>query len=361
MWTRVEPDDVEPPERLGGPPGPAPAASASWAADDSRTCPGWAMATSRAARASGGPTGSSSRISRSPTSMAIRVPSLTIERALHGTDRIAEDDVTGSALWAQLGPALRWRRPPRWSSSGDRARCLALPRIAPAGIVEIGDEHRPALHGRPDAEQQVTVLGEDSRSSPAARVRDRSPGPRRAAARAGVGTQAPPPAARTGTGRACERPQALTVRVLDRQRVELGDHLTMPSRPHVGVDARLQRSQPHLAQAGDLTVEVSIGFDVGVGMAPPQRQRLAQAVGGPSGIVDGGATPTAVLEHDGVDRRLGAVEEVGVALADDDVAEHLPQVRDVRVQRRPSHPGWRPRRTLRRAMRRPKRDGRRRR
>ena len=73
-----------------------------------------------------------------------------------------------------------------------------------------------------------------------------------------------------------QRPQALAVRVLDRQRIELGDDLAMAAGAQVGVDARLERRQPQLVEAGDLTVEESVGLDVGVGVAAPHRQRLAK-------------------------------------------------------------------------------------
>ena len=73
-----------------------------------------------------------------------------------------------------------------------------------------------------------------------------------------------------------EGAQVLAERMLDGQRIELGDDLTVPSRPHVGVDPALEGGQAQLGQAGDLTVEEPVGLDVGVGMASPHRQRLAQ-------------------------------------------------------------------------------------
>jgi hypothetical protein len=105
-----------------------------------------------------------------------------------------------------------------------------------------------------------------------------------------------------------ERAQTLTVRVFDREPVELADDLAMPARPHVGVDARFQRRQSHLAQACDFTVELSVGLDVGVGVATPQRQRLSQHVGRPSRIIDRASACTQVLECCGVNLRLCAIE-----------------------------------------------------
>ena len=68
--------------------------------------------------------------------------------------------------------------------------------------------------------------------------------------------------------------------------------MTSRCRPasHVGVDARLERGQAQLGEAGDLAVEEAVSFDVGVGMATPHRQRVAQ----PSGdIVRSPPWPTA--------------------------------------------------------------------
>ena len=124
-------------------------------------------------------------------------------RCSHGTDRIVEDDVARGSLRAQLGPALR---------RGDRlevivpaaVRRVALPRIAPTGIVEIGDQHRPALDRRSDADQTGPDPGRGfAAPDPAARVRDRCRGSRRAAHACGRTHARPPPAVRSDTGRAC--------------------------------------------------------------------------------------------------------------------------------------------------------------
>ena len=71
-------------------------------------------------------------------------------------------------------------------------------------------------------------------------------------------------------------PEVLAERMLDRQGVELGDDLTVPSRPHVGVDPVLERGKPQFGQPGDLAVEEAMGLDVGVGMAAPHRQGVTQ-------------------------------------------------------------------------------------
>jgi hypothetical protein len=123
--------------------------------------------------------------------------------------------------------------------------------------------------------------------------------------------------------------------VLDRERVQLRDDLTVPPRPHVGVDAGLDRRQAKLGQTGDLTVEKAVGFDVGVGMAAPQRQRPTQPLRGVLGFSYHHGGTAGVLERDGVDRRRRAIEQVPVAPADDHVAEGVTKVGDIGVHGRP--------------------------
>jgi hypothetical protein len=43
--------------------------------------------------------------------------------------------------------------------------------------------------------------------------------------------------------------------MLHRQRVQFGDDLPMPPRPHVGIDACFERGQTDLVQSRDLTIE----------------------------------------------------------------------------------------------------------
>ena len=139
----------------------APAASASWAADDSEHLSGMGDGDE-----SGGTCQRRTDrfvVAHLEIADVDRDPCAVVHdraRRPHGTDRFGEDDVAGGSLRAQLGPALR--RGGRLEVVVPAAvRRVALPRIAPAGIVEIGDQHRSALDGRPDADQQLTVLGED--------------------------------------------------------------------------------------------------------------------------------------------------------------------------------------------------------
>ena len=52
--------------------------------------------------------------------------------------------------------------------------------------------------------------------------------------------------------------------------------LTVPSQMQIGVDPRDQRLQPLVVQGGDLTEPQQLGRHVGEGLAPPQRERVAQ-------------------------------------------------------------------------------------
>ena len=82
-------------------------------------------------------------------------------RCAHGAVRIVEDDVPRGSFGAQLRPALS--RSDRLDVIFPTTVCrVALRRIAPTGIVEIGDQHSPALNRRSDADYEVPLLGEDS-------------------------------------------------------------------------------------------------------------------------------------------------------------------------------------------------------
>ena len=118
------------------------------------------------------------------------------------------------------------------------------------------------------------------------------------------------------------------------QSVQLGDDLTMSSRPQVGVDARLEGGQAQLRKACDLAVEEAVGLDVGVGVASPHRQRLTQSGRDIVGVAHGRRGAVGVLERRRVDRGVGAVHEVAVPLADDHVAEGVAEVGHVSVERR---------------------------
>ena len=194
---------------------------------------------------------------------------------LHGVDRLAEDGVARGALGGQfdaIGPARR-RRQLRLTTS---ERELALGRISPSGVIEVDDDDRTPAHRGTGDREQGAVLVEDASLQVLQLGR-------------GINTE---PLGENGAGVA-ERPKSLALparpverqhvegaevlskRMLDGQRVELGDDLTVPSRPQVGVDPVLESGQAQLCQTGDLTVEEAVRLDVGVRMASPHRQCLA--------------------------------------------------------------------------------------
>ena len=121
--------------------------------------------------------------------------------------------------------------------------------------------------------------------------------------------------------------------MLHGQRLQFGDDLTMPAGTQVGLDARLESGETDLVEPGRLGVQGAVGFDVGVRVAPPHRQRGPQPRRGAVGIRHRRRRPVGLLEFDAVDVAVGERQQVGVALAHDDIAEHLTQVRHVRLER----------------------------
>ena len=109
-------------------------------------------------------------------------------------------------------------------------------------------------------------------------------------------------ASRPVKGQHVEGAQVLPKRMLDGQRVELGDDLTVPSGPQVGVDPVLEGGQAQLCQTGDLAVEEAMGLDVGVRMAAPHRQRITQPGRDIIGIAERRRRPVGVLEPRCIDR-----------------------------------------------------------
>ena len=195
----------------------------------------------------------------------------------HGVDRLGEHDVAGRALRRQLdaGLALGGRRQLRASR---RAKAIS----------------RSAGSFQPASSRSATSTARRSTVGPTPISRSRSWARMRRSRSFSSGDGSIPRPSTSASLRAPERPQRLGLpagavqgehvhrpevlaeRMLDGQRVQLGDHLAMPAGPHVGVDARLERGQAKLGEAGDLAVEVPVRFDVGVRVAAPHRQRLAQ-------------------------------------------------------------------------------------
>src|SRR5262249_25767656 len=72
--------------------------------------------------------------------------------------------------------------------------------------------------------------------------------------------------------------QALTERVLERERFELADELRVAPERQIGIDALLEHRQPELLEARDLDLRERLVGEVGERRASPERQRLVQAV-----------------------------------------------------------------------------------
>ena len=79
-------------------------------------------------------------------------------------------------------------------------------------------------------------------------------------------------------------PQALLERVPRDQRLQLADQLLPGAEFQVGVDAVADRVQPQFLQPPDLGLGEFEGGEIGQRPAAPQRERLAQDLGGPLGL-----------------------------------------------------------------------------
>ena len=70
--------------------------------------------------------------------------------------------------------------------------------------------------------------------------------------------------------------QALSQRVLARQRLQLADELVVAADREIGVDPVLERGQPQLAEPRDLALDERLVGQVGQRRPAPQRERRAQ-------------------------------------------------------------------------------------
>ncbi len=109
--------------------------------------------------------------------------------------------------------------------------------------------------------------------------------------------------------------------MLGDQGFQLADQVGVPTRVEVGGDASLQGADPQLGEPGGLGSEHAVRLDVGVGVAPPQRQGLAQCFGG-SLRLQGAGRLVKVLEANGIDRIPVDVEGPPGAPLGDHVADY---------------------------------------
>jgi hypothetical protein len=129
-------------------------------------------------------------------------------------------------------------------------------------------------------------------------------------------------------------PQTLAKHVLCDQRLELRHQLVMAAERQLGVDAILDRREPQLLEPSDLALRECLALEVGQRLAPPERQRVAQARRPLARIVALAGPRDQRLEPGEVDlvrRRLQQI--TGRARPDPLGADQLAKARDMPVQR----------------------------
>ena len=67
--------------------------------------------------------------------------------------------------------------------------------------------------------------------------------------------------------------------MLGDEALELRGEALVPAEPKLGLDSLLERFEAQLGQARDLRLRERLVQDVGVRIAPPQRERLRQSLG----------------------------------------------------------------------------------
>ena len=119
--------------------------------------------------------------------------------------------------------------------------------------------------------------------------------------------------------------------MLGHQRLELTDEPRMAPRGQLGVDARLERLEPQLLEAGDLGLRERLVRKVGERRAAPEIQRLAQLARRPLGV---GHTRLVRQALEACHVKLGAVDAQDVTRRTRHqaaVSEHLAQPRHVEL------------------------------
>ena len=143
------------------------------------------------------------------------------------------------------------------------------------------------------------------------------------------------------TARAVERehvlrPEALVGGELLAQHVQLRDQLRVVPERELRLDPCLDSTEAQLLQAPRLELQREAARHVGVRMAPPERERSAEQLRCLDGIGlhECGRMLDRPLELDRVHLHGIGCEPITAVVANDDVADRGPQVRDVRLQRR---------------------------
>ena len=281
--------------------------SASCASADSSTWPGWATATRRAARASGGPTGSSSP--HLEVAEVDRHPQAPVDEVARAARTAWIGSVNTAYPAEPLGASLRppSRSAAAASSSSRRANAVSRSHGSdhPAASSRSATTHRPPLDRRAGRDEQAAILIEDPvleilqlrRRIDPETLGQRDPRAPERPQRLGL-------AARSVQRQHVHGAQALAPRMLDGQRLQLGDDLAMTAGVQIGLDARLEGGETDLAEPGALAVQGAVGLDVGVRVPAPHRQRRPQHGRRAVGIRHRRRRPVGLLERHAVDLRV---------------------------------------------------------
>ena len=143
------------------------------------------------------------------------------------------------------------------------------------------------------------------------------------------------------TTRAVEREHVLlAVALVDgkllAQHLELGDQLRMSSEHELRLDPQLDGAEPQLLEASRFELERERAGHVCIRVTTPERERRTELLGGlgGSGLHEPARLLDRPLELERIDVLRVGDESIAPVVADDDVADRGPEVRDVRLQRR---------------------------
>ncbi len=118
------------------------------------------------------------------------------------------------------------------------------------------------------------------------------------------------------------------------EHLQLRDQLRVAPERELRLDPRLDSPEAQFLQAPRFELQREASGHVGVRMAPPERERSAEQLRCFDGIGlhECGRTLDRPFELDRVHLRWIGCEPIAAVVADDDVADCRPQVRDVRLQ-----------------------------
>ena len=120
------------------------------------------------------------------------------------------------------------------------------------------------------------------------------------------------------------------------QHLELRDQLGMAPEHELRLDPQLDRAETELLETASLELQRERAGHVCIRVAAPERERGTESLRGLGGIGlhERGRMLDRPLELDRVHVLRIGYESIAAVVADDDVADRRPKVRDVRLQRR---------------------------